>query len=82
MDEADRDIEMEEDPFLAAGIDIPEELPYKEQPSKATKVIAGIKETISPKEDEGGPDGVDKEKKDHVIMWCNLCCLLSDISDF
>ena len=28
MDEADRDIEMEEDPFLAAGIDIPKELPY------------------------------------------------------
>ena len=31
MDEADRDIEMEKDPFLAAGIDIPEELPYNEE---------------------------------------------------
>ena len=29
VDEADRDIEMENDPFLAAGIDIPEELPYQ-----------------------------------------------------
>ena len=31
MDEADREMEMEQDPFLAAGIDIPEELPYKEE---------------------------------------------------
>ena len=32
MDEADREIEMEKDPFLAAGIDIPEELPYLPSP--------------------------------------------------
>ena len=29
VDEADRDIEMVPDPFLEAGINIPEELPYK-----------------------------------------------------
>ena len=34
MDEADRDIEMENDPFLAAGIDIPEELPYQDPTGK------------------------------------------------
>lgn len=34
MDEADREMEMEQDPFLAAGIDIPEELPYKEESGK------------------------------------------------
>ena len=30
VDEADTDIEMVKDPFLEAGIDIPEELPYQE----------------------------------------------------
>jgi len=34
VDEADRDIEMENDPFLAAGIDIPEELPYQDPTGK------------------------------------------------
>ena len=33
VDEADRDIEMSEDPFLEAGIDIPKELPYRQRKS-------------------------------------------------
>jgi len=31
VDEADRDMEMAADPFLEAGIDIPQELPYQAQ---------------------------------------------------
>ena len=41
MDEADREIEMEKDPFLAAGIDIPEELPYKE-PSRKNSCVTSV----------------------------------------
>ena len=56
MDEADRDIEMENDPFLAAGIDIPEELPYQDQKGSAetlVKEVSGDKMTLksSPKSD-------------------------------
>jgi hypothetical protein len=34
VDEAERDIELEKDPFLAAGIHIPDELPYQEKTPK------------------------------------------------
>ena len=33
VDEADSDISMAKDPFLEAGIDIPEELPYQSIPT-------------------------------------------------
>ena len=56
VDEADRDIEMENDPFLAAGIDIPEELPYQDQTGSVetlVKKVNGDKMTpkSSPKSD-------------------------------
>ena len=38
VDEADSDIEMVKDPFLEAGIDIPEELPYQE--SRKSSIIS------------------------------------------
>ena len=38
VDEADSDIEMVKDPFLEAGIDIPEELPYQE--SRKSTIIS------------------------------------------
>ena len=39
--DADRDLEMATDPFLEAGIDIPNELPY--QTPMAKKKFSGIK---------------------------------------
>ena len=38
VDEVDTDIEMVKDPFLEAGIDIPDELPYQE--SRKSTVIS------------------------------------------
>ena len=38
VDESDSDIEMVQDPFLEAGIDIPEELPYQE--SRKSTIIS------------------------------------------
>ena len=46
MDDADRDIEMEEDPFLAAGIEIPEELPYPEVTGMVIQVMAVYDHTL------------------------------------
>ena len=46
VDEADKDIAMAKDPFLEAGIDIPEELPYQPTPiikrKMSIKPISGI----------------------------------------
>ena len=46
VDEADKDIAMAKDPFLEAGIDIPEELPYQPTPVIKRKMsiesISGI----------------------------------------
>ena len=70
MDEADREIEMEKDPFLAAGIDIPEELPYKDQSGKvsrttsiASKASMRMKTNISQK--KGDQDKEDLLKNTH-----------------
>ena len=49
MDEADRDIEMEKDPFLAAGIDIPEELPYQETGKISRKTSRASRSSIENK---------------------------------
>ena len=38
VDESDSDIEMVQDPFLEAGIDIPQELPYQE--SRKSTIIS------------------------------------------
>ena len=40
MHKADTDIEMVKDPFLEAGIDIPEELPYQE--SRKSTIISSV----------------------------------------
>ena len=42
VDEADTDIAMAEDPFLEAGINIPEELPYQPTPQVAKKLRRSI----------------------------------------
>ena len=50
VDEADRDIEMENDPFLAAGIDIPEELPYQDQTGSVETLVKKVNgDKITPK---------------------------------
>ena len=41
VDDADRDLEMAADPFLEAGIMIPEDLPYKERKVSPRIQVAG-----------------------------------------
>ena len=49
VDLADTDMEMANDPFMEAGISIPEELPYQNLPSRTSSVrsIIGKKQSVS-----------------------------------
>ena len=42
VDQADTDLEMANDPFLEAGISVPEELPYQKIPSSRNSSIRSV----------------------------------------
>ena len=52
VDDAESDIEMVKDPFLEAGIDIPEELPYQESRKSTFKM------RFSKKSEKGNNDRI------------------------